>query len=269
MNRLLTSCVFVFLFSWPALVTSVSGQEFKLSIHNNGRNYPLSCLADSGKQIKAEYSFLGVLSINSLVSRLPVHVEESIPDQKKITENEPVYVVDLKKIKIHDLIDVLKEGKKNNNKFLFVGRMEDIRSELRPMFAELEFTGFLLDDKYLPEITTMLPGMICISAKVQDEEHDRETGERSTTSTRSDRNSLKVFPNPAQSMLQVIFESDEIFVNGRLTLISATGQIVEQQSVSAAGQYSFDITQLPSGNYTLACLGCKVDALPVVIQRGY
>lgn len=254
---------------WFVLANRNYGQDFRLSIHNSGKAYPLVCLADSGNQIKTDYAFLSLVETTSLVSKLPEEAGKVKPGKSERPGGGHLYIVELRKVKTYDLVDLLKEGKKGGWRFLFAGKREDIRSDLLPLFVDLGFSGFLLDDQYLPEVSAMLPGMICISAKARTEEPLPATADRSSEPAQS-RNSLSAYPNPAWSVLQIIYESNETAaIDGQLTLLSASGQIVRQQSLSSSGQYVMDVAKLPPGNYTLACLGCRVDPLPVIIQPGY
>lgn len=65
-------------------------------------------------------------------------------------------------------------------------------------------------------------------------------------------NNLKVFPNPASSIIQIVFENE---FNGVITLTDLLGKVVQTVSVKQVNNISLNISTLHSGMYLLKTTG--------------
>jgi hypothetical protein len=61
--------------------------------------------------------------------------------------------------------------------------------------------------------------------------------------------SISAYPNPAQNQVQFSFDSPVI--NGTITVINSTGQILSVTKNVYGPSFSFDISDLPAGAYVI------------------
>lgn len=239
------------------------GQEFKLAVHNNGKVYAVTCLTGVRLPLRADFEVTAAITTDPAVLALP----ESSGDRAEKAGEKTAVLQILDWDQTNSAVREELLSTREQRTYLLVGSAENVPGEARAWLERTAATVFLLDKKYLPEVAAMLPGMVCISAKSTIAEPD-SPAIPALTAGEVKKNTLRVFPNPARSILfiELITGSDEP-VDGQLLLLTSTGQVAARQSAPLAGTYPVDIAHLPSGSYTLTCSGCETEALPVIIQH--
>ncbi len=256
-----------YLYIWTGLAfcPAATGQEFKLSVHNSGKVYPVTCLSGVQVPLQADFEITAFINTDLAVLALP----ESSLDRAAVSgeKSGTIHIIDwdqTNSVKREELFSI-----REKRTYLLAGNSENMPGEARAWLERTAATVFLLDKKYLSEVTAMLPGMVCLSAKSTIADPDTAAMPAPGLSAgETRRNTLRVFPNPARSMLYIeLVTGSDAPVDGQILLLSSNGQVAARQSAALAGTYSIDIAHLPSGSYTLTCSGCETDALPVIIQH--
>jgi hypothetical protein len=78
----------------------------------------------------------------------------------------------------------------------------------------------------------------------------------------------KVFPNPAENVVNLSFEGNKEPAATRIHLIDAVGRLVKEQTVNGESTIQINISDLPAGAYRVVFIGENgVETLPLVVGK--